>query len=98
MRSLLLLAAFCSPMTLAQSLIDVQSHTLLRLPATTSVLRVERLHVADHGPLLLPSGLPDIPVPELPLGREARIDIAPGEQVFHLDVVNGEIAAGAQIS
>ena len=98
MRSLLLLAALCSPMTLAQSLIDVQSHTLLRLPATTSVLRVERLHVADHGTLLIPSGLTEMHVAELRLVRDARIAIAPGEQVFRLDVVNGEIAAGAQIS
>ena len=98
MRSLLLLAAFCSPMTLAQSLIDVQSHTLLRLPATTSVLRVERLHVADHGTLLIPSGLTEMHIAELRLGRDARIAIAPGEQAFRLDVVNGEIAAGAQIS
>ena len=49
MRSLLMLAALSSPLALAQSLIDVQSHALLRLPAATSVLRVERLHVADHG-------------------------------------------------
>jgi hypothetical protein len=98
MRSLMLLAALCSPLTLAQSLIDVQSHTLLRLPATASVLRVERLHVADHGTLLIPSGLTEVHVAELRLGRDARIAIAPGEQAFRLHVLNGEIATGAQIS
>lgn len=98
MRSLLLLAALCSPMALAQSLIEVQSHTLLRLPATTSVLRVERLHVAEHGTLLLPTGLTELYVAELRLGRDARIAIAPGEQALRLEVVSGEIAAGAQIS
>lgn len=98
MRSLLLLAALCSPLALAQSLIDVQPHTLLRLPATTSVLRVERLHIADHGTLLIPSGLTDMYVAELRLGRDARIAIAPGEQAFRLDVERGEVAAGAQIS
>ncbi|MDM8349253.1 collagen-like protein [Pseudomonas sp. sp1636] len=98
MRSLLLLAALCSPMALAQSLIEVQSHTLLRLPATTDVLRVERLHVAEHGTLLLPTGLTELYVAELRLGRDARIAIAPGEQALRLEVVSGEIAAGAQIS
>lgn len=98
MRSLLLLAALSSPLALAQSLIDVQSHALLRLPAATSVLRVERLHVADHGTLLIPSGLTEMRVAELRLGRDARIAVAPGEQAFRLEVVNGEIAAGAQIS
>ncbi|MDP3979196.1 MAG: hypothetical protein Q8P85_14600 [Pseudomonas sp.] len=42
MRSLMLLAALCSPLALAQSLIEVQSHVLLRLPATNAVLRVVR--------------------------------------------------------
>ena len=98
MRSLLLLAALCSPLALAQNLIDVQSHTLLRLPATNAVLRVERLHVADNGTLLIPSGLTEMHVAELRLGRDARIAVAPGEQAFRLDVVKGEIAAGAQIS
>ena|SRR3990167_436113 len=98
MRSLLLLAALSSPLALAQSLIDVQSHALLRLPAVTSVVRVERLHVADHGTLLIPSGLSEMHVAELRLGRDARIAIAPGEPAFRLDVVNAEIAAGAQIS
>ncbi|MCG4455021.1 collagen-like protein [Pseudomonas sp. MMS21-TM103] len=98
MRSLLLLAALCSPLALAQSLIEVQSHTMLRLPATTHVLQVERLHIADHGTLLIPSGLTDMHVAELRLGRDARIAIAPGEQPFRLDVGSGEVAAGAQIS
>lgn len=98
MRSLLLLAALCSPLALAQNLIDVQSHTLLRLPATNAVLRVERLHVADNGTLLIPSGLTEMHVAELRLGRDARVAVAPGEQAFRLDVVKGEIAAGAQIS
>lgn len=98
MRSLLLLAALSSPLALAQSLIEVQSHALLRVPATNAVLRVERLHVADHGTLLIPSGLTEMHVAELRLGRDARIAIAPGEQAFRLDVMKGEIAAGAQIS
>jgi len=98
MRNWLLLAALASPMALAQSLIDVQSHTLLRLPATSSVLRVERLHVADHGTLLIPAGLTEMHVADLRLGRDARIAVAPGQQAFRLEVLRGEIAAGAQIS
>jgi hypothetical protein len=85
-------------MALAQSLIDVQPHSMLRLPTTAHVLRVERLHIAENGTLLIPSGLTDMHVAELRLGRNARIAIAPGEQVFHLNVESGVIAAGAQIS
>jgi hypothetical protein len=98
MRNVLLLAALVSPMALAQNLIDVQSHALLRLPATSSVLRVERLHVADHGTLLIPAGLTEMHVADLRLGRDARIAVAPGQQAFRLEVLSGEIAAGAQIS
>ncbi|MCY1531145.1 hypothetical protein D9M68_663630 [compost metagenome] len=98
MRSLSLLLALCSPMALAQALIEVESHTLLRLPATTSVLSLERLDIADHGTLLVPAGLTEIRIVELRLGREARIAIAPSEQAFRLEVARGEIAPGAQIS
>lgn len=98
MRNLLLLAALGSPVALAQAVIEVESHTLLRLPATTSVLLVERLEIADHGTLLIPAGLTDIRIAELRLGREARIAIAPSEQALRLDVAAGEIAPGAQIT
>jgi hypothetical protein len=98
MRSLLLLAALCSPMVLAQALIEVESHALLRLPATTDVLSIERLSIADNGTLLIPPGLTEIRVSELRLGREARIAIAPSERPFRLHVGRGDFAAGAQIS
>jgi hypothetical protein len=98
MRRLLLLATLCSPMALAQALIEVESHALLRLPATTDVLLVERLSVADNGTLMIPAGLTEIRVSELRLGRDARIAIAPSERPFRLHVGRGEIAPGAQIS
>lgn len=98
MRSLLVLAMLGCPLVQAQTSIEVESHELLRLPATASVLSVQRLHIADHGTLLIPAGLTEIRVDDLRLGREARIAIAPSEQAFHLNVAHGQIAAEAQIS
>lgn len=98
MHRLLLLAMLGSSLVQAQASIEVQPHALLRLPATTSELAMRRLHVADHGTLLIPGEMTAIRVEELRLGREARIVIAPSEQVFHLQVTGGEIAAGVQIS
>ena len=58
MRKLCLLAALCSPLAMAQS-VNVQPHSLMRLPSNTSVLQLERLEVEDYGTLLIPSGLTD---------------------------------------
>lgn len=98
MRKLVLLAALSSLAAQAQSVVEVDSHTMLRLPMTTHVLALERLQIADHGTLLVPAGLTEIRVSELYLGREARIAIAPSEQALHLNVARGEIAGGAQIT
>lgn len=98
MRSLLLLAMLGSPLAQAQASLEVHSHGLLRLPATAGVLAVQRVHIADHGTLLIPAGLTEIHIDDLYLGREARIAIAPSEQALRLKVAHGEIAAGAQIS
>lgn len=98
MRSLLLLAMLGSSLVQAQASIEVQPHALLRLPATTSELTMRHLYIADHGTLLIPGAMTAIRVEELRLGREARIIIAPSEQVFRLQAVAGEISAGAQIS
>lgn len=98
MRSLLALVALFSPLVLAEAVIQVESHAFMRLPANTSVLLLDRLEIADHGTLLIPSGLSEIRVAELRLGRDARLAIAPGDQAFRLEVAAGEIASGAQIS
>lgn len=98
MRSLILLAALFSPALLAQTVIEVESHSFMRLPSNSSVLLLERLEIADHGTLLIPPGLTELRVAELRLGRGARIAIAPAEQALHLEVAQGEIASGAQIS
>ncbi|MDH1264656.1 MULTISPECIES: collagen-like protein [unclassified Pseudomonas] len=98
MRKAILLAALLSPLAMAQTVVDVNSHTMLRLPTTSSVLVLERLQIADHGTLLVPAGLTEIRITELRLGRDARIAIAPSEQTLHLNVVQGDIAEGAQIT
>jgi hypothetical protein len=98
MRSLVLLAALFSPLALAQVVIDVAPHGVMRLPASVSMLHVERLRIAEHGTLLIPASLSEMRVAELRLGRDARIAIAPADQVFRLEVASGEIASGAQIS
>ncbi|WP_339411919.1 collagen-like protein [Pseudomonas sp. EA_35y_Pfl2_R5] len=98
MRKLLVLAALFSPLALAQAVIEVDSNTVMRLPSNTSVLLLDRLEIADHGTLLIPPGLTEIRVAQLNLGREARLAIAPSDQVLRLEVEAAEIASGAQIS
>ena len=98
MRKLLALAALFSPLALAQAVIEVDSHAVMRLPSNTSVLLLDRLEIADHGTLLIPSGLTEIRVAQLSLGRDARLAIAPSDQVLRLEVEAAEIASGAQIS
>ncbi|HLA31385.1 MAG TPA: collagen-like protein [Pseudomonas sp.] len=98
MRSLILLGALFSPALLAQTVIEVEPHSFMRLPSNSSVLLLERLEIADHGTLLIPPGLTELRVAELRLGRDARIAIAPAEQALRLEVAQGEIASGAQIS
>ncbi|WP_137818802.1 collagen-like protein [Pseudomonas sp. 2FG] len=98
MRSLCLLAVLCCPLAQAEALVKVESNSLLRLPTTTSVLLLDRLEVADHGTLLIPSSLNEIRVGELRLGRDARIAIAPSAQAFRLQVVRAELGAGSHIN
>lgn len=98
MRNFLLLLACASSWALADAQVQVASHALLRLPNNAGLLVLERLEVADHGTLLIPPGVNEVRVAELSLGRDARIAIAPSEQVFRLDVERAEIALGAQIS
>lgn len=97
MRKLCLLAAFCSPLAMAQTL-TVESHSLMRLPSQASVLQLDRLEVQDYGTLLIPSGLTEVKVDQLVLGHEARIAIVPGSQAFSLLVAHGQLGTGSQIT
>ncbi|UVE18854.1 collagen-like protein [Pseudomonas sp. LS44] len=98
MRSLLMLALLSSPVIAAAAEVKVESNTLLRLPANTSLMVLERLEIADAGVLLIPATVNELRVGELRLGRDARIGIAPGEQAFRLEAKHAELAAGIQIS
>ena len=98
MRNLLALVTLFSPLAVAQAVIEVESHTFMRLPSTTSVLLLDRLDIADHGTLLIPAGLTELRVAQLHMGRDARLAIAPAEQALRLDIASAEIASGAQIS
>ncbi|MNQ94397.1 hypothetical protein D3C85_1099130 [compost metagenome] len=97
MRKLCLLAALVSPLALAQ-VVTVETHSLVRLPNTASVLQLERLEVADYGTLLIPSNVTELNVGELHLGRDARIAIVPGEQSLQLKVSRAQLDAGSQIT
>ena len=55
MRNLMLLAALFSPLALAQAVIEVAPHGVMRLPTTASTLHIERLRIAEHGTLLIPA-------------------------------------------
>jgi hypothetical protein len=96
MRNLCLLAALFSPLALAES-VSVDAHSLLRLPANSSVLSLERLDVADYGTLLIPANLTDLSVGELRLGHEARIALVPSERELHLYAAHAELGTGSQI-
>lgn len=93
-----LLAVLCSPLALADAQVKVEAHSLLRLPATTSTLLLDRLEIAEHGTLLIPASLNEIRVAELVLGPNAHIGIAPSEQAFRLEVAGGQIGAGSHFS
>lgn len=99
MRSLIVvLSALCASSVLADPQVSVASNTLTRLPATTSLLQLERLEVAEQGTLLIPGNVTELRIGELLLGREARIGIAPGDQPLRLEVGYAEVAEGAWIS
>jgi len=97
MRSLCLLAALCSPLAFAQ-VVTVETNSMLRLPASTSVLQLERLDVADFGTLVIPASVTQLNIGELHLGHEARIAIVPSEQGFALKANRAELGVGSQIS
>ena len=97
MRRLLLLAAFFSPLALAQTII-VESHSLMRLPGNNDRLQVERLEVADYGTLLIPGGISEVRIDDLVLGHEARIAIVPSAQPISLVVNHGRFGTGSQIT
>lgn len=97
MRKLCLLALLVCPWASAQ-VVQVQSHSLIRLPSTTGTLTLERLDVADYGTLLVPSNVTQLSIGELHLGRDARIAIVPAQQALHMTVAQAEMADGSQIT
>ncbi|MBM7060501.1 collagen-like protein [Pseudomonas sp. UL073] len=98
MRSLAVFALFCSSLACADATVVVAPHTLLRLPATTGLLVLDRLEVGHAGALLIPSTVNELRVGELLLGQDARIGIAPSAEEFRLEARHAELAAGSQIS
>ncbi|MCY1403047.1 hypothetical protein D9M71_182130 [compost metagenome] len=97
MRKLLLLAALCSPMAMADVL-SVAANSLMRLPGNASIVQLERLDVADYGTLLIPSSLTELNVGVLRLGHEARIAIVPGQHELRLQARQAQLASGSQIT
>jgi len=98
MRNWMVAVALFSPLAVAQTVIEVPTNSLMRLPSSASVLVLERLHIADHGTLFIPSGVTELRVGELRLGREARLAIAPGERPLRLEAVAAALASGVQIN
>lgn len=96
MRKLCLLAVVFAPLALAES-VSVEPHSLLRLPASSSVLQLQRLEVADYGTLLIPANLTELSIEQLHLGHEARIAVVPGEQELRLRALHAQLGTGSQI-
>jgi hypothetical protein len=92
-----LLSALTSPCIMAQT-ISVETHSLMRLPSKTSVLQLDRLEVADYGTLLIPAGLTEVKVGQLVMGHESRIAIVPSAEPFSLQVKQGDLGSGAEIT
>ncbi|WP_296255833.1 MULTISPECIES: collagen-like protein [unclassified Pseudomonas] len=92
-----LLSALSSSMVIAQS-ISVQTHSLMRLPNNASVVQLDRLEVADYGTLLIPRGLTEVRVGQLVMGHESRIAIVPSVDSFTLQVKQGDLSSGAEIT
>jgi len=92
-----LMSALGSSLVMAQT-ISVEPHSLMRLPSNASVLQLDRLQVADYGTLLIPAGLTEVQVGQLVMGHESRIAIVPSAEPFKLQVKQGELATGAQIT
>lgn len=92
-----LLSAMSSSLVMAQS-ISVESHSLMRLPSNASVVQLDRLEVADYGTLLIPAGLTEVRVGQLVMGHESRIAIVPSAEPFKLQVKQGDLGSGAQIT
>lgn len=97
MRKLCLLAVLCSPLAHAE-VVTVEANSLMRLPANTGVLHLERLEVADYGTLLIPPGVSQVSIEQLRLGREARIIAVPAERSLELRVAHAEFDNGSQIN
>ena len=97
MRKLCLVAALCSPVVHAE-VVSVAANSMMRLPANVSVLRLEKLDVADYGTLLIPAGVTQVNIDQLHLGREARITLVPAEQGIELRVARAELDEGSQIN
>lgn len=91
-----LMATCASPLAMAQT-VNVQPHSLLRLPANSSALQLEALQVEDYGTLLIPGNLVELTVGELRLGHEARIAIVPGERPLQMQVAHAQLASGSEI-
>lgn len=92
-----LLSALSSPLIMAQS-ISVESHSLMRLPSNAGVMQLDRLDVADYGTLLIPAGVTEVRVGQLVMGHESRIAVVPGADTFNLQVRQGDLGSGAQIT
>lgn len=91
------LSLLSSALVMAET-ISVEPHSLMRLPSNTSTLQLDRLEVADYGTLLIPAGLTEVQVGQLVMGHEARIAIVPSAEPFKLQVRQGDLGIGAQIT
>lgn len=82
----------------ADEVISVAAHTMLRLPNSTSIVAVDRIEVADDATLLVPASLGVVEVRHLILGHNARIAVAPSQQDFRLTAQNAEFSPDSWIS
>ncbi|MDH1550628.1 MULTISPECIES: collagen-like protein [Pseudomonas] len=97
MRNLILLALLAAPFAHAESL-EVAANSMLRLPSKSASVHLEHLRVADAATLMLPASLAQLKVDQLELGRDARIVVAPGEQLLLIDVRSARLGEGSEFS
>lgn len=71
---------------------------LLRLPNNVSDNRIEQLSVAAGAKLLIPATISALEIGELHMAENARISIAPRDELFVLTLKNAKIADGSVLA
>ncbi|MBO3276360.1 collagen-like protein [Pseudomonas schmalbachii] len=83
---------------LAAESIQVEANTVLRLPAKSESLSLDRVTVAEQGALLIPARVKVLRIEHLQLGKNARLGVFPNQEPLRIEVLDGQLADGSVIA